>query len=85
MPSDITWPTPYDAGCYPQSDFRNKRFKLIPQMTEGPWVVLAAVRSKPALLGQKVVQRYFRGDNYMEIDVYVGSSIIASQIVSVCR
>ena len=42
-------------------------------------------RSQPALLGRKVVQRYYRGDNYMEIDVYVGSSVIASQIVSICR
>mgnify|MGYP003387813485 CR=1 FL=1 len=42
-------------------------------------------RSQPALLGRKVVQRYYRGANYMEIDVYVGSSIIASQIVGICR
>lgn len=87
VPSDITWPDPEnpDAGTLPQSDFRNQRFKLIPLMLEGPWVVLAAVKSQPALLGRKVVQRYFRGDNYMEIDVYVGSSIIASQIVGICR
>ena len=37
------------------------------------------------LLGKKVVQRYFRGDNYMEIDVDVGSSVIASQIVGISR
>lgn len=33
------------------------------------------------MLGQKIVQRYFRGDNYMEVDMFVGSSIIADQIV----
>lgn len=85
MPSDISWPDPHEPGALPQSDFRNARWKLIPSVTEGPWVVRTAVRSQPALLGRKVVQRYFRGSNYMEIDVHVGSSIIASQIVGVCR
>jgi hypothetical protein len=36
-------------------------------MTEGPWIVTTAVRSCPAMLGQKVVQRYFRGENYFEV------------------
>lgn len=85
MPSDITWPTGEEPGTLPAHDFRNARFKLIPSITEGPWVVKAAVRSQPCLLGQKVIQRYFRGDGYMEIDIHVGSSIIAKQIISVCR
>ena len=54
-------------------------------ITEGPWVVRAAVRATPAMLGKKVVQRYFRGDDYLEIDVHVGSSVIASNIVGICR
>lgn len=62
------------------------RFKLIPTVTEGNWVVRSAVPSaKPAILGQKLQQRYFRGDNYVETDVDVGSSVIASQIVGVIR
>ncbi len=44
-----------------------------------------AVSPTPVLLGQKVAQRYFRGDNYFEVDVHVGSSMIASQIVGLCR
>lgn len=44
MPSDITWPDPKEAGAYPPNDFRNQRFKLIPAVSEGPWVVVAAVR-----------------------------------------
>ena len=87
MPSDITWPDPADPGLgtLPPEDFRNKRFKLLPMITDGPWIVTTAVRSCPALLGQKVVQRYFRGTGYFEVDVHVGSSVIASQIVGVCR
>jgi hypothetical protein len=49
-------------------------------MLSGPWVVKAAVGATPALLGRKVVQRYFRGEDYLEIDIHVGSSIIASQV-----
>lgn len=85
VPSDISWPDPYEPGVLPQSDLRNLRFKLIPGVADGPWVVRAVLRPKPALLGRKVVQRYFRGPGYMEIDVHVGSSSIASQIVGVTR
>jgi hypothetical protein len=66
MPSDITWPIGdyiNEPGALPPGDFRNMRFKLLPSIIEGPWVVKAAVRSQPALLGRKVVQRYFRGNN----------------------
>ena len=81
----VTPPDPLDRGVFPLSDFRHKRFKLIPQITEGPWVVQKAVGSTPAILGQKVTQRYYRGRNYIETDVHVGSSIVASQIVGLCR
>lgn len=85
LPSDITWCGPESPGVYVKEDFRNARFKLIPNISDGPWVVKAAVRSKPALIGRKVVCRYFKTDTYMELDVNVSSSIIASQIIGVCR
>ena len=73
MPSDISWPDPQDPdpGTLPASDFRNARFKLVQCVTEGPWVVRASVPAKPALLGKKVVQRYFRGERYFELDIHV--------------
>ena len=83
VPSDITWPTAQDKGALPPTDFRNERFKLIPSITIGPWVVKVAVGATPALLGRKVVQRYFRGEDYLEIDVHVGSSVIASQVLTI--
>lgn len=43
-------------GVYSLSDFKNKRFKLIPSIVEGPSVVRWAVGAKPAILGQKVRQ-----------------------------
>jgi hypothetical protein len=39
----------YD-GVLPKNDFRNLRFKLIPQIKSGPWVVKAAVSSTPGEL-----------------------------------
>lgn len=45
------------------------RFKLIPSIVSGPFIVRKAVGNKPALLGRKVSQRYFRGAGYVETDV----------------
>lgn len=59
------------TGALPLKDFRNKRFKLVPLITDGPWVVRTAVRSQPAILGQKVALRHFRGPGYVETDVQV--------------
>lgn len=61
---------------------RDQRFKLIPRVIEGPWVVKKAVGSKPALIGTKLKQRYFFSANslqytYQEVDVDIGSSIVA--------
>jgi len=61
-------------------ELRNDRFKLVPRIVEGPFIVRRGVPSKPALLGRKLTQRYFRGDNYLELCVDVGSSIVAWKI-----
>ncbi|CAN0024007.1 unnamed protein product, partial [Hapterophycus canaliculatus] len=57
------------VGLLPADDFRNQRFKLIPSVVSGPFIVRKAVGNKPALLGRKVSQRYFRGPGYVETDV----------------
>jgi hypothetical protein len=44
-----------------------------------------AVSSTPVIVGQKVVQRYFRGLHYVEVDLHIGSSKIADNIVALCR
>jgi Protein ENHANCED DISEASE RESISTANCE 2, C-terminal len=67
-------------GVLPQGDFRNERFKLIPSIVEGPFLVRRSVGAKPALLGRKLTQRYFRGPNYVETDVDVSSSSIAEKV-----
>ena len=76
---------PPDAGTCPPDHFRNQRFKLVPRLVDGPWVVKSALPQKPALLGTKLTQRYFRGECYVETDVHVGSSVVANNITGLCR
>ena len=65
-------------------EFRNSRFKLIPKVVEGNYFIRMAVKDTPTLLGNKLKQHYYRGDNYFEVDVDVGSSAIANNTVGLC-
>lgn len=62
-------------------EFRNNRFKLIPKIIDGNMIVKMAVKDTPALLGNKLKQYYHKGDNYFEVDIDVGSSSIARNVV----
>lgn len=46
-------------------------------MVDGNLMIKMAVKDTPTLLGNKLKQYYFKGDNYFEIDVDVGSSSVA--------
>lgn len=61
--------------------FRNSRFKLIPSIVEGYWMVKRAVGTKACLLGRAVTCHYLREDNFLEIDVDIGSSAVARGVV----
>lgn len=62
--------------------FRNSRFKIVNRIVKGPWIVKAAVGNYSAcLLGKALNCHYYRGENYLEIDVDIGSSAIASAIL----
>eukprot|EP00249_Psilotum_nudum_P013144 c24177_g1_i1 orf=652-1578(+) len=62
--------------------FRNSRLKLIANVAKGPWIVKTAVGEQAiCLLGKAVTCRYLRGDNFMEVDVDIGSSMMANAIV----
>ncbi|XP_078150944.1 ENHANCED DISEASE RESISTANCE protein (DUF1336) isoform X2 [Carex rostrata] len=62
--------------------FRDSRFKLIPSIVEGYWMVKRAVGTKACLLGKAVTCKYLRQDNFLEIDVDIGSSTVARSIIS---
>ncbi|XP_052199680.1 protein ENHANCED DISEASE RESISTANCE 2 isoform X2 [Diospyros lotus] len=46
--------------------FRDSRFKLIPRIVEGYWMVKRAVGTKACLLGKAVSCKYLRQDNFLE-------------------
>lgn len=70
-------------------EYRNTRFKLIPRVHEGSWLVKSAVGSTPAILGRKLPLRHFRGQagavRYIEIDIDVGATAVAGQILRLVK
>lgn len=62
--------------------YRDSRFKLIPRIVEGYWFVKRAVGTKACLLGKAVTCRYLRQENFLEIDVDIGSSSVARSIIN---
>ncbi|KAK9126033.1 hypothetical protein Scep_014879 [Stephania cephalantha] len=62
--------------------FRNSRFKLIPYISQGSWIVKQSVGKKACLVGQALEINYFRGKNYLELGVDIGSSTVARGVVS---
>ncbi|KAM0002619.1 putative pleckstrin domain, START domain, protein ENHANCED DISEASE RESISTANCE 2 [Helianthus debilis subsp. tardiflorus] len=63
--------------------FRDSRFKLIPSIVEGYWMVKRAVGTKACLLGKAVSCNYLRQDNFLEIDVDIGSSSVARNVIGI--
>ncbi|XP_074564354.1 protein ENHANCED DISEASE RESISTANCE 2-like isoform X1 [Curcuma longa] len=62
--------------------FRNSRLKLIANIVQGPWIVRAAVGEQAiCILGRALSCKYTSGLNYIEVDVDIGSSIIANAIL----
>uniref|UniRef100_A0A0E0LF49 Protein ENHANCED DISEASE RESISTANCE 2 C-terminal domain-containing protein n=1 Tax=Oryza punctata TaxID=4537 RepID=A0A0E0LF49_ORYPU len=62
--------------------YRNARFKIVNRIVKGPWLVRATVGNYAAcLLGRALTCRYHKGEDYLEIDVDIGSSAIASAIL----
>ncbi|XP_074573742.1 protein ENHANCED DISEASE RESISTANCE 2-like [Curcuma longa] len=62
--------------------YRNSRFKLIPYISKGSWIVKQSVGKKACLVGQALEINYFRGSNYIELAIDVGSSAVARGVVS---
>ncbi|OQR82529.1 hypothetical protein ACHHYP_15897 [Achlya hypogyna] len=75
------WRAFYDGS----DDFRNARFKLIPRVVHGPWMVRKAVGSKPFILAKALRIQWFRGKNYLEAVVDVSLDTVARKVTSLCR
>ena len=56
---------------------------MIPKIIDGNMIVKMAVKDTPAIIGNKLKNSYFRGENYFELDVDVGSSSVARNIIGI--
>ncbi|KAG6419873.1 hypothetical protein SASPL_116385 [Salvia splendens] len=62
--------------------FRNSRLKLIANVVEGPWMVKKAVGEQAiCIIGRALSCRYSVGESLVQVDIDVGSSMVASAIV----
>ena len=75
--------TEFLEGDGPEADkYRNSRFKLIPNISQGSWIIKQSVGTTPVILGQKLRTKYFRGEKYFEVDVDIGASSVAASITN---
>ena len=64
--------------CDPNTDHFKTRFKLIPKIIEGNFMIRKTVPSKPALLANKgLTVPFHRDDHYFEVDVDITSDSTA--------
>ncbi|KAG6667391.1 hypothetical protein CIPAW_01G097800 [Carya illinoinensis] len=62
--------------------FRNSRLKLIANIVKGPWIVRKAVGEQAiCIIGRALSCKYHLANNFIEVDVDIGSSMVASAIV----
>ena len=61
-------------------EFCHSHFKLIPRIVEGPWIVRAGIVSKPALIGNKLKNSYYRADGYFELDINIGTNSMVTTL-----
>lgn len=62
--------------------FRKSRLKLIANIVKGPWIVRKAVGEQAiCIIGRALSCKYIIGENFIEVDVDIGSSVVASAIV----
>jgi len=66
-------------------EFRQSRFKFIPRVSKGPYIVKSMVGSTPAILGNKLRQTYYRGEGYFEVCVDVGSSSVGARLLKLVK
>lgn len=80
--SDKAWANSVYRFWGGTDDYRNRTFKLFPRVSKASWAIQAAVGTKPALIGNKKLElKYIRGANYLEVDIDLSSSTIATHIL----
>lgn len=61
---------------------RNSKLKLIANIVKGPWLVKTAVGEQAiCVIGRALSCKYCLGENFLEVDIDIGSSVVANAIV----
>lgn len=77
---------PVASGLLPTGSLRNLGLRLLVNVVEGPSVLKCAMPSSgESLLGETTTLRYWRGENYMEVDVDLSYALPALQLALLCR
>lgn len=75
--------TEFISGDGPEADNkRNEKFKLIPGIARGSWIIKQSVGTTPVILGKKLATKYYRGSKYFEVDVDIGANSVAASITN---
>jgi len=82
---DAPFATLWERFLAGDDKFKNSRWKVIPSVVEGPWVVKKSVGQKPALLGNKLTHTYIQRDNVLEMDCDIASSKTAAVLVGLLK
>ncbi|XP_057456294.1 protein ENHANCED DISEASE RESISTANCE 2-like [Lotus japonicus] len=62
--------------------FRNSRLKMIANIVNGPWIVRKAVGEQAiCIIGRPLSCKYSVAENFIEVDIDIGSSMVAAAIV----
>ncbi len=64
-----------------RDEFRDRTFKLIPQIVHGNFIVRKAVGSTPAIMGKKLRQLYVKNERFFEVILDCGSSPVATGVI----
>lgn len=69
------------------NEFRTSRFKYIPNIVVGSWVVKKGVGQTPVILGNKLAQNYYEDENrqYIEVEIDVSTSSVAGSVLKLVK
>lgn len=81
---DTAFDNAYNRFKEGDAAYRNNRFKFLPTIVNAPWAIkLAASQlggNKPCIIGNKLTVTYNQGANYIEANIDVSSSKVASTL-----